>query len=100
MMEFGLNDDEIKFYNRNQPSESLNFIHQNIRISQKFNQIKKVHHLSRLKINLENQEKSNQIKEVKTNKNRENLEKRMKKWNDFRKRKNFVVERYLFLKRR
>lgn len=59
-----------------------------------------MHHLSKLKINLENQGKSLERHEVKVCENREHLEKRMKKWNDFRKRKNVIVENYVTIKRR
>ena len=64
VQEFGLKKNDIKIYDGDDQSR-WDFIEQNKRLTQKFSHIKKVHYLSKLKINLEHHESSKERNERK-----------------------------------
>mmetsp|Transcript_37257 Transcript_37257/g.57151 ORF Transcript_37257/g.57151 Transcript_37257/m.57151 type:complete len:94 (-) Transcript_37257:993-1274(-) len=75
-------------------------VNQNIRVAQRFNDINKIVYLSKIKFSLEQQVSRRQRKTVIVNSEREKIEKKMTKWDEFRAKRAGVIDKYLQQKRK
>ena len=100
--EFNLREEDIPVNMREQLPEELytNHVDQNIRLAPNYNDIKKVVFLSKIKLNIDSQVQSKYRSRENVVKDRKFHERRLSKWDDFRERRQRVIEEYLRVKRR